>query len=209
MQAVILCGGKATRLYPVTINLPKSLIEINGKVFIEYQIELLKSHEFDNILLCTGIHGNMIEEYIASKDFGINVTISQESSLKGTGGALWSARSLLDDYFAVMYGDSYLLEDLNKIYNSYNGSTLVSIYENNYNNNIDIDPITGKVIYDKYNNYHTFIDYGFIIMNKYELRNTFDLDLNGSDYILVDKPFYEIGTFKGIKEFIGYLNELF
>ena len=52
MQCIIPCGGYATRLGNASLTTPKSMIDICGKPFLEYQIELLKKHNIKNIVLC-------------------------------------------------------------------------------------------------------------------------------------------------------------
>ena len=63
MQAVILAGGLATRLKPITINVPKSMIRISGKPFLEYQIVLLKKNGIGDIVLCVGHLHEQIKKY--------------------------------------------------------------------------------------------------------------------------------------------------
>jgi NDP-sugar pyrophosphorylase family protein len=201
MQVAILCGGKATRMYPLTKDIPKSLITIKGKPFLFYQIQLLRKHGFNNIILCTGIHGEQIKNYIKYMEFGINITISEELTPMGTGGALYNARNLLDDSFWIMYGDSYLLTDLKKI--KYDSGILMTIYKNEnplHSNNISID---GRCNY---------IDYGFIGMDKSYLEPSCDLKdiINKHDiiYLEVNESFYEIGTPERLQEFKDYVDTL-
>ena len=66
---VILCGGLATRLGDLAKNIPKSMIEIEGKPFLEHQIENLKKHSIKDIILCTGHLSEKIEEYFGKKGF--------------------------------------------------------------------------------------------------------------------------------------------
>ena len=55
MQAVILAGGLATRLRPITETIPKSMVLINNKPFLQYQLELLKNKGITDIVLCVGL----------------------------------------------------------------------------------------------------------------------------------------------------------
>lgn len=110
MQMVILAGGLATRLRPLTNKIPKSMVLFRGKPFLLYQIELLKRNLIQDIVLCTGYLSEQIEEYFGDgRQFGVNIRHSREGErLLGTAGALKNAQALLDDQFFVMYGDSYL-----------------------------------------------------------------------------------------------------
>jgi len=60
---VILCGGLATRLRPVTATIPKSLIPINGEPFIAHQLRLLRSRGVTDVVLCVGFLGEMIRDF--------------------------------------------------------------------------------------------------------------------------------------------------
>ena len=66
MQVVILAGGKATRLGDLTLNRPKSLVLIEGKPFVDYQLKLLKNLGIMDIVICTGHLGEQIEEGFAA-----------------------------------------------------------------------------------------------------------------------------------------------
>ena len=113
MQTVILAGGLATRLKPVTSKVPKSMVRIHGKPFLQYQIELLRSNQIDDIVLCIGHLGEQIEHYFGDgRRFGVRIRYSTDGEkLLGTAGAIKNASHLLNDEFFVVYGDSYLLLD--------------------------------------------------------------------------------------------------
>lgn len=66
MKVAILAGGLATRLLPLTGSVPKSLVGVGGRPFIEHQIGLLAAQGLRDIVLCTGHLGTMIEEHLGS-----------------------------------------------------------------------------------------------------------------------------------------------
>ena len=103
----ILAGGVATRLRPLTEKIPKSLVEVAGKPFIQHQMELLHRQGFRSIVLCTGFLGEQIEAFVKDgSPWGMSVRYSHDGSqLLGTGGALVKATELLGDPFWVLYGD--------------------------------------------------------------------------------------------------------
>ena len=108
-QVVILAGGLATRLYPLTKKMPKSMIPIKGKPFLEHQIKLCKKNGCFRIVFCGGHLWEMVFDYFGDgKDFGVEIVYSIEKERLDTGGALKNARPFLDDEFFVLYGDSYL-----------------------------------------------------------------------------------------------------
>ena len=90
MQVVILAGGLATRLWSVTTRLPKSMIAICGKPFLQHQIELLHSHGIDDIVLCVGYLGEQIASYFGDGSrFGVRLSYSWDGQeLRGTGGGV-------------------------------------------------------------------------------------------------------------------------
>ena len=113
MQTVILAGGLATRLSLVTSKVPKSMVHVHGKPFLQYQIELLRRNKIDDIVLCIGHLGDQIEDYFGDgRRFGVRIRYSTDGErLLGTAGAIRNASHLLNDEFFVLYGDSYLLLD--------------------------------------------------------------------------------------------------
>src|ERR1700761_8500290 len=86
----ILAGGLATRMRPVTERIPKSMIEVAGRPFIEHQLELLQAENVKNVVLCVGHLGEMIEAHVGDgRRFGLSVCYSFDGErLLGTGGAL-------------------------------------------------------------------------------------------------------------------------
>lgn len=110
MQAVILAGGLATRMRPITLTLPKAMIEVAGRPFIDWQLEKLKSSGFAEVIMCIAHLGEQIRAHVGNgQRFGLRVRYSEEGpKLMGTGGALRRALERLDDTFLVTYGDSYL-----------------------------------------------------------------------------------------------------
>ncbi len=115
LTVAILAGGRATRLGPLTENVPKSLLEINGEPFVIHQLRLLRSNGIERVVLCVGHLGNLIQRalgYGSNPDhskLGLQVDYSFDgSSLLGTAGAIRNALPKLGSPFFVMYGDSYL-----------------------------------------------------------------------------------------------------
>jgi NDP-sugar pyrophosphorylase family protein len=115
-QAVILAGGLGTRLRPITETIPKPMIKVAGKPFLERQLELLRSGGIANALLLVGYLGEQIEEYFGdgAKTSGC-VEYSYERAPLGTGGALKNAEAKLRDWFVLVNGDTYLAIDYEKL----------------------------------------------------------------------------------------------
>ena len=100
----ILAGGLATRLRPVTERIPKALIEVAGRPFVEHQLALLQREGVRKVVLCVGYLGEMIETVVGDGSrFGLSVSCSFDGErLLGTGGALRRALPLLGQHFFVL-----------------------------------------------------------------------------------------------------------
>ena len=113
-KAVILCGGKGTRLRPITTEIPKPLIPVHGKALIEHLIDLFKKYDVKEVFLSVGYKKEKIMEYFGNGDrFGVKIQYIDESedSPLGTAGPLKKARHLLNETFIVTNGDE--LKDIN------------------------------------------------------------------------------------------------
>ncbi|MCG2735031.1 MAG: nucleotidyltransferase family protein [Candidatus Methanoperedenaceae archaeon] len=224
---VILAGGLATRLYPETLKIPKSLIEVAGKPFIFHQLALLKRQGVCNVVLCVGKFGEMIQDYVGDgHEWGLKVQYSYDGqTLLGTGGAIKKALPLLPEVFFVLYGDSYLDVDLKPILERFECEgkpALMTVYHNK--NKWDKSNIlfkNGRVVkYDKKNPMPEmeYLDYGLNILRKSiinEWQDGIPFDLTEVFIKLIEKGevsafevftrFYEIGSIQGIKETEEYL----
>jgi N-acetyl-alpha-D-muramate 1-phosphate uridylyltransferase len=109
MQAVVLAGGLATRMRPLTETLPKSLLLVAGRPFVDWQLERLVACGIRDVVMCVAHLGDQIRDHVGDgARLGIQVAWSTEPQLLGTAGALRHALSLLAPTFLVTYGDSYL-----------------------------------------------------------------------------------------------------
>ena len=108
--AAIVSGGLATRLRPLTETIPKALVEVAGKPFIDRQLTLLRRKGIRRVVLCLGYMGQQIEEFVGNGTrWDLKVDYSYDGpELLGTAGAVAKAHSYLGDLFWVLYGDSYL-----------------------------------------------------------------------------------------------------
>ncbi len=108
-QAVILAGGLGTRMRPMTEQVPKPMLNVNGKPFLQHQIQLLKSHGVGRVLLLVAYLGEQIEQHFGDGSaLGTHIAYSYERSPMGTAGALKNAEDKLDREFVVLNGDTYL-----------------------------------------------------------------------------------------------------
>jgi len=221
MQIVILCGGEATRLYPLTKKVPKSMIKISRKPFLEHQIDLFKKNKIFDIILCTGFLGNQIEKYFGNGEkFGVNIKYSREKESLDTGGALKNAKKLLNDEFFIIYGDSYLLIDYQEIYDyfkKFDKLGLMTIYKNYGKLELSKIITKGNLIqkFDKKNSNQPgmiYTEFGLNIFKKdildlvqkraFPISDYFKKLIEGGELLAFESPqrFYEIGCPEGLKE---------
>jgi len=134
-QAVILAGGLATRLYPITQKTPKALVPVKGRPFLEYELDLCRKNGIEEVVVCVGHLSDQIKRHFGNgKKFGLRITYSQENKKLDTGGALKQAYPYLNEDFLVTYGDSYLDVDWQAAYKFYKKSKakgLMMVYMNN------------------------------------------------------------------------------
>jgi NDP-sugar pyrophosphorylase family protein len=110
MPAVILAGGLATRLRPLTEGIPKALIDVAGHPFLWHQLQLLKHRGIRRVVLLVGHLGESIQQrFQDGAELGISIDYCFDGPvLLGTAGAIRQALPLLPERFFVLYGDSYL-----------------------------------------------------------------------------------------------------
>lgn len=223
----ILAGGLATRLRPITANIPKSLIEVAGKPFICHQLEYLRKQGVNSVVLCIGFLGEMIQDIVGDGSrWDIHVSYSLDGpALLGTGGALRQALPLLGDDFFILYGDSYLplnFSSVEKAYVSSGKKGLMTVLRNRDQwdkSNVEFDG--GSII--EYNKATIrpqmhYIDYGLgllqsSVLQAYPDDGAFDLSKVYNDLSLagelagfeVFERFYEIGSNQGIVDAHTYL----
>ena len=108
MKAVILVGGQATRLRPLTTNTPKAMVPILNTPFLEHVFRHLHRHRVSDIILAQHHLAGPIEDYLGDGGrFGVRVTYVIEESPRGTAGAIRNVERYLDETFLVLNGDIF------------------------------------------------------------------------------------------------------
>lgn len=231
LTMVVLAGGLATRLRPVTEKIPKSLIDVNGEPFVYHQLRLFHNKGLERIHFCLGYLGEMVEEAIRKSVYisKMKITFSYDGPTPlGTGGAIKKALPSLPEDFYITYGDSYLdisFKALEDFYLSRKKETagVMAVYKNNgqfdKSNVIFEDK---NLLYSKKttSDRMSYIDYGVSILSKtvfntYPHDKVFDLsevfeDLSSSGKLLgyeVLNRFFEIGSFQGIQDISDHLKK--
>jgi NDP-sugar pyrophosphorylase family protein len=227
VPVAILAGGLATRMRPITERVPKALIEVAGRPFVEHQLELLRENGVRRVVLCVGFLGKRVEQRIGDGSaFGLDVRYSYDGDrLLGTGGALRRAAPLLGPLFWILYGDSYLDLDYPSVLNHFLGTDalgLMTVLQND--NRWDQSNLLfrdGRLLcYSKRRPTPDMmhIDYGLSLLREEALRRVpagepSDLAELFSGLVAegrmagyeVRRRFYEIGSHRGLEETQEYL----
>lgn len=225
-QVVILAGGLATRLRPITERLPKSLIKIDGTPFIFYQLDYLRKQNIKSVVLCVGYLGEMIKNVVGNgKNWGMQIDYSFDGEvLLGTGGSLKRALPLLGNDFFVMYGDSFLPINFSDVQNAYIASGklgLMTVLKNrNQWDKSNVEFCNGKIIEynkEKIRKQMQHIDFGLgllhsSVLTRYPVNQKFDLSIVYNELSLAGnlagfemfERFYEIGSRQGIQDLKVY-----
>jgi NDP-sugar pyrophosphorylase family protein len=222
-QAVILAGGLGTRLRPITETVPKPMISVKGKPFLEYEVHLLEKNGVRDLVLCLGYLGEVIENYFGDgSKFGVRMRYSYDGPrLLGPAGALKRSEPLLEDSFFVTYGDAYLRAPYRRIMKFLLTSKklgLMAVYRNdNWNGKSDVAVSGGHIVrYDKNaraGSMH-WINFGVSALRRKALdmippgRECFEPEFYGKliearelQAFPVTKRFYEIGNLAALTEF--------
>lgn len=225
-QIVVLAGGLATRLYPITKTIPKSMVPILGEPFFAHQLRLFKRNGIEEVVMCVGHFADqIIDRFAAGAEFGLHIRYSLEQEKLDTGGALKHAQEFLDDTFAVMYGDSYLLQDFQEVFRffeQHQASGLMCVYKND--NQIEPSRVLLKdeMTVLKYQKEPPpagaqHMEYGLnvfrksvisqVAKTKFPLSDYFDILTSTGDLLAFSVPtrFYEIGSHQGIADLEQFL----
>ncbi|MCK7524556.1 MAG: sugar phosphate nucleotidyltransferase [Ignavibacteriales bacterium] len=98
MQAMILAAGLGTRLKPITEELPKALVEVNGKTLLEIAIRNLIENDFRRIVINVHHFADKVKEFLGNNTFAADIFISDESDLLlDTGGGIKHAQKFFDN----------------------------------------------------------------------------------------------------------------
>ena len=116
-QVVIVAGGAGTRLRARLGDLPKPMISVGGKPLLEHQVELARSYGFTEILIFACYRADLIEQHFGDgKRWGVSLETIVEREPLGTAGAVLAAMDRLSENFVVLYGDTMVNVDLERIW---------------------------------------------------------------------------------------------
>ncbi len=231
-QVVVLMGGLGTRLG--LADRPKTMADIDGHPFFDYQFKLLRRWKFYKFLFLVGYQADCIEDYYGDGSrWQVNIQYSYDGPNQlGTGGALKNAEGKLEENFLLIYGDSFMDIDYQETVYRYfmeraagmSGIMTILRNENRYDSS-NVEYREGKLLlYDKVhtNDRMQYIDYGVSMLSrsiladaernrKFELAELVTaLSKKGKLAAqVVSKRFYEIGNPTSLQEFCTYAQKRF
>ncbi|MBF0216033.1 MAG: NTP transferase domain-containing protein [Candidatus Omnitrophica bacterium] len=178
-QAVILAGGRGSRLGALTDLCPKPMVMVNGYPFLRHLILMLKDRGISDIVILVGYLGGKIMEYFSDgSTLGLTIRYSSGAVDMETGTRLKNAAELLEDKFLLLYCDNYWPLDLDRMTEFYDRSGalfMTTVYNNTdgrgeygYENNIMLDKEGFVVKYDKQRREKGLngVDIGFFVLDK-------------------------------------------
>lgn len=136
-SAIILCGGRGTRLGKLGEKIPKTLVEVQKKAILWYIINILKFYDFNHFILPLGFKGNLIRKYLnKNNNFDIDVDVVDTGLDTDIGKRISLVeKKIRSNNFLLLNGDAIFNIDLNKIYN------------NHVNSNNEITFLSTEIIY--------------------------------------------------------------
>lgn len=222
----ILAGGLGSRLGETVRDTPKPLLEVAGRPFLDWQLELLARHDVTRAVLCVGYLGERIEEALGHERHGIELVYRYDPpQLAGTAGAIRGALDALGEAFLVLYGDTYLRVDYRAAWQTFSESGrlgLMSVFHNegrwDTSNVVLSEDGHHVAVYDKHHRTDTmqWIDYGLGALQARALTtHPEEDDLAGIQHALArdgqlaayvaTERFYEIGTPDALAETDAFL----
>ena len=117
MKAMILAAGQGTRLRPLTLTCPKTMIPVAGRPLLEHVVRLLARHGFDELTVNLHHLPEQVTDYFGDgAALGVDITYSRETELLGTAGAVRRMAAFFDRPFLVYYGDNLTNVDLSALW---------------------------------------------------------------------------------------------
>jgi NDP-sugar pyrophosphorylase family protein len=232
MQCIVLAGGLGRRMLPETETLPKCLLPVAGRPFVDWQLAWLAAEGVDHVVMSIGYRGDKIRRHLGNGSrFGLRLSYVDDGNVPlGTGGALRLVvdQELADPNFFVLYGDSYLPIRLSQVESSYFMQTapvLMTVYrdrEGLEHPNVVFDGVMVTRYQKGLENppgEMQFVDYGISVWRRdvvdamvpkgaqADLADLFDL-LSESGQLAgleAQERFYEIGSPKGLNDLASRL----
>ena len=134
LKAIILSAGEGSRMRPLTLTKPKTMLPVAGKPIIQYNIESLRDNGITDILLIVRYKEEIVRNYFGDgSDFGVNISYKTQKDFLGTANAISYGEDFIDDSIIVLNGDIILddeiIHEIIKKYNYLTPDTLMLLTE--------------------------------------------------------------------------------
>jgi histidinol-phosphate phosphatase family protein len=133
-QAVILAGGRGTRMRPLTDSRPKPMVEFHGRPFLEYIVEMLRDQGFERVLMLLGYLPDVIQDHFGDGSaFGVQVECSVTGPDDLTVSRIQVARDRIEESFLLLYCDNYWpmrMDDMWRRFRELDVPAMVTVYAN-------------------------------------------------------------------------------
>lgn len=150
-QAVILCGGRGERLRPLTDEMPKPMVLVSGRPFLQYLLEQLAENGINRFVLLTGYFGEKIVEYFGDgSSWGWSISYSNGPVEWPTTKRIHEALDQIDEQFLLLYSDNFAqlrLSELARVNNDHNSAMTLSVVRK-FPGNVQLDSNSSVVKYD-------------------------------------------------------------
>jgi mannose-1-phosphate guanylyltransferase/phosphomannomutase len=189
MKAIVLCGGKGTRLRPYTYSVPKPMLLLGKKPILEYVLSNLKENGINEVYLTVGYLAEQIENYFKDGSWlGMKIYYSKEDEEKGTAGSILPLKEKFKETFVVAMGDH--LTDIRI-------SEMIKVHKKN-------NFIATVALHKRF----TPLEYGIAEISENEIigfkeKPTFEHLINAGVYV------FEPKIFDYIKEYQDFANDVF
>lgn len=226
-QAVIFCGGLGTRLRPLTNTVPKPMVSIVDRPFLEYLLDQLSAQGVKKFLLLTGYLGEVIQDYfLDGHSWGWEIEYSHGPVEWDTGRRLWECRKLLDTNFILLYSDNFSQFNLDKLIELHRKeqATLSLLLAEKNNGNIRISSRGRIEDYDKDRQRQglNFVEIGYMLVERDLVLKIYDdipsmPNISFSEIIellvekrqisglIINEPYYSISDINRLELMRAYL----
>lgn len=185
MKAVIMAGGKGTRIASLTHDeIPKPMLTVGGKPILEHQIECLKRNGIKEIIIVIGHLGNVISDYFGDGtkfDVNLSYIVESEDAPLGTAGSLFYLKEKISDDFILVFGDVFFNVDLERMVNFHKKNKAVATLLTHPNSH----PFDSDLIVVNENNVVVAFDSKENNREEYDYHNL----VNSGIYVLSPKVF--------------------
>ena len=178
-QAVILCGGRGERLRPLTDEMPKPMVLVNGRPFLQYLLEQLAENGINRFVLLTGYLGEKIVEYFGDgSSWGWSISYSNGPVEWSTTKRIHEALDQIDEQFLLLYSDNFAqlrLSELARVNSDHNSAMTLSVVRKS-SGNVQLDSNSSVVKYDSSRSESgaDFVEVGYSLISKSKIEACLD-----------------------------------